>query len=165
MTLLEWSEFLSYVVTIVGFPFAILIFIFEQKKERENDEEEIYQKLSDEYAGFLKLILQHSDLQLGASKVIDLTQEQQERKRILFGLLISLFERAYILAYEENMSRQKQRRWQSWEDYMLEWCKRDDFRLQLPSLLVGEDEEFIEYISELVKKGEGNPLQRNPGNF
>ena len=165
MTLLEWSEFLSYVVTIIGFPFAIWIFIYEQKKERENDEEEIYQKLSDEYAGFLKLILQNSDLQLGSLKVIDLTQEQQERKMILFNLLISLFERAYILAYEEGMSRQKQRRWQSWEDYMLEWCKRQDFRSQLPSLLVGEDDEFVRYISELLKKADFNELQGNAGNF
>lgn len=165
MTLLEWSEFLSYVVTIVGLPFAIWIFIYEQKKERENDEEEIYQKLSDEYSGFLKLILQNSDLQLGSSKVIDLTQEQEERKRILFNLLISLFERAYILAYEENMSRQKQRRWQSWEDYMLEWCKREDFRSQLPSLLVGEDDEFVKYITQVSKKSDFIPLQSNPGNF
>ena len=158
MTLLEWSEFLSYVVTIVGFPFAIWIFIYEQKKERENDEEEIYQKLSDEYAGFLKLILQNSDLQLGSLTVIELTQEQRERKMILFNLLISLFERAYILAYQENMSRQKQRRWQSWEDYMLEWCKREDFRSQLPSLLVGEDDEFVRYIAQLTKKSDAVPF-------
>lgn len=165
MTLLEWSEFLSYVVTIVGFPFALWIFIYEQKKERENDEEEIYQKLSDEYAGFLKLILQNSDLQLGSSKVISLSPEQEERKMILFNLLISLFERAYILGYEENMSRQKQRRWQSWEDYMLEWCKREDFRSQLPLLLVGEDDEFVKYIRQVSEKADVFPLQSNSGNF
>ena len=163
MTLLEWSEFLSYVVTVVGFPFAIWIFIYEQKKERENDEEEIYQKLSDEYAGFLKLILQNSDLQLGATKVISLSPEQEERKMILFNLLISLFERAYILAYQENMSRQKQRRWQSWEDYMLEWCRREDFRSKLPVLLIGEDDEFVTYINQLSRKA--NTLESNPGNL
>jgi cbb3-type cytochrome oxidase subunit 3 len=54
MTWLEWFELLSYVVTIFGFPLAILIFLYEQRKERQNDEEALYQRLSDEYTNFLK---------------------------------------------------------------------------------------------------------------
>ena len=64
MTLLETFEFLSYVVTVVGLPFAIAVFILEQRKERDNEEEEIYQRLSDEYREFLKLVLDNSDLHL-----------------------------------------------------------------------------------------------------
>jgi hypothetical protein len=152
MSLLETGEFLSYAVTVVGLPFAILVYLFEKKKERENEEEEIYQKLSDEYADFLKLILENSDLQLRHSKVEDLSEEQKERRTILFDLLISLFERAYILAYAEDMNRAQRRRWQSWEDYMVEWCAREDFRRQLPRLLEGEDEDFVRYIVSLAKK-------------
>lgn len=36
---LETWEMLSYVVTVIGLPMAILIFIYEQRKERENEEE------------------------------------------------------------------------------------------------------------------------------
>ncbi|MCI0695733.1 hypothetical protein L0337_27485 [candidate division KSB1 bacterium] len=41
MTWLEWFELFSYVVTIFGLPLAILIFLYEQRKERQNDEEEL----------------------------------------------------------------------------------------------------------------------------
>jgi hypothetical protein len=154
MTLLETFEFLSYVVTVIGLPFAIAVFILEQRKERDNEEEEIYQRLSDEYREFLKLVLDNSDLQLlrreGVAK--DLTEEQKERRLAIFGILISLFERAYLLVYEEDMDKKARRLWQSWEDYMIEWIRRTEFREALPSLLEGEDEEFTQYIRTLAEK-------------
>ena len=67
-------------------------------------------------------------------------------------MLISLFERAYLLLYEEKMSAKQMRRWRSWEDYMGEWCRRGDFRSLLPRLLAGEDPEFSAYISMLAKR-------------
>jgi hypothetical protein len=36
---LETWEMLSYVVTVFGLPLAIISFMFEQRKERENEEE------------------------------------------------------------------------------------------------------------------------------
>ena len=148
MTLLESWEFASYVVTVVGLPLAIAIFIYEQRKERRNEDEELYQRLSDEYADFLKLVLDNADLQLlrrgGESAVLN--DEQVERKRALFEILVALFERAYILVYEEHMDKETRRLWQSWEDYMRQWCRRADFRNELPSLLEGEDEGFMHTI-------------------
>jgi len=149
--LLRWLEALSYIVTIVGLPFAIVVFIWEQRKERAGEDEELWQRLSDEYADFLTLVLQHADLQLmGAAHKKDLTPEQTERRNILFEILISLFERAYILVYEENMDKQTARLWLSWEDYMRYWCRRDDFRDILPSLLEGEDLDFQKYIQRIA---------------
>jgi len=152
MTLLETFEFLSYVVTVVGLPFAIVVFILEQRKERDNEEEEIYQRLSDEYREFLKLVLDNSDLQLLRREVVqkELTEEQKERRLAIFGILISLFERAYLLVYEDDMDKKARRLWQSWEDYMLEWVRRVEFREALPNLLEGEDEEFTRYIRQLA---------------
>jgi len=71
-----------------------------------------------------------------------LTDEQKERKLAIFNILITLFERAYHLVFDEKMDRQIQRLWLSWEDYMREWCRRKDFREALPELLEGEDAEF-----------------------
>ena len=67
-------------------------------------------------------------------------------------MLISLFERAYIVLYEESMSGKESRRWRSWEDYMREWCARPDFRNALPGLLQGEDPEFVAYIRSLASQ-------------
>ena len=47
-----------------GLPLAIAIFLYEQRKERENEEGEIHQNLADEYTNFLKLVLDNADLQL-----------------------------------------------------------------------------------------------------
>jgi len=97
---------------------------------------------------FLKLVLDNADLQLlhksGAPRI--LTDEQIERRSALFGILVSIFESAYILVYEPRMPRQTRRLWCSWEDYMREWCRNDDFRAALPELLEGEDPDFQAHI-------------------
>ena len=151
-TLLPWLEALSYLVTIIGFPLAIAVFVLDRRRDRQTDEEEIYLRLSDEYADFMQLVIDNADLRLRSPHPpADLSEEQQERKLALFAILVSLFERAYVLVYEERMSRQQQRLWQSWQDYMHEWCQREDFRAALASLLVGEDPGFITTIERIAK--------------
>ncbi len=152
--LLQWFEFMSYVVTVVALPFAIVVFSWEQRRERQNEEEEIYQRLSDEYSNFLKLVLDNAELQLLRRGEAEekLTEEQEERKFALFNILVSLFERSYLLVYEDDMSKQTRRLWLSWEDYMREWCRRPDFRATLPSLLQGEDEDFQRLIGGIAEQ-------------
>lgn len=151
MSTLEIWELLSYIITVFGLPLALFIFIYEQRKERDNEEEETYQQLSDAYTDFLKLVLANPDLKLRSTTAAqDLTDEQQERRLALVEILISLLERAYLVAYEANMTARQQRRWASWDDYMREWCRRDDFRSHLPRLLEGEDPDFAAYISRLA---------------
>ena len=152
LTGLEWAELLSYIVTIFGFPLAIGAFLYEQRKERRNEQEEIYQRISDEYTNFLKLVLDNADLQLLRKQAADteLTEEQMERKFTIFNILVSLFERAYLLVYEDTMDKQTRRLWQSWEDYMREWCRRKDFRATLPELLQGEDEDVAAHIRKIA---------------
>jgi hypothetical protein len=152
MDIATW-ELLSYVVTTIGLPLAILVFIYEQKKERDNEDEEVYQLLSDNYQDFLQVALGHPDLRLFTpEQTPELTEEQRERMLIIFNMLISLFERAYLLLYSPRMSSQQMRRWLSWEDYMRVWCRSADFRALLPVLLEGEDPEFGVYIRALAAK-------------
>ncbi len=148
---LETWEMLSYVVTVIGLPVAIAVFVFEQRKERENEEDEVYQSLSDNYQEFLKIALANPDLHLfSEGKAVELVPEQRERMAIIFEMLVSLFERAYLLLYEERMTQMQGRRWSSWEDYMRDWCRRQDFRAALPALLRGEDPEFAAYLEKLA---------------
>jgi hypothetical protein len=163
MTWFEWAEALSYVVTVVGLPLAIGVFIYEKRRERQNEGEEIYQRLSDEYTEFLKLVLANPDLQLlrKQSANFPLTDEQRERKLVLLSILISLFERAFLLVYDESMDHQTRRLWQSWEDYLLEWCERQDFRDALPGLLQGEDEEFCAHIQRIANRFASPKLEQS----
>lgn len=148
---LETWELLSYIVTVFGLPLAIFAFIMEQRKERENEDEEVYQLLTGDYTDFLKLVMVNPDLKLRSQcEIIDLSEEQRERVQVLFEILISLFERAYLLSYDDKMTRKQLRRWLSWEDFMREWCEREDFRKMLPRLLHGEDPDFSNYIKRLA---------------
>lgn len=149
MNLGTW-ELLSYVVTVIGLPMAIFVFIYEQRKERDNEDEAVYQALSDNYQDFLKVVLANPDLRLLSSPhAAEFTAEQRERIFIVFSMLISLFERAYLLLYEDRMQDRQLRRWRSWEDYMREWCQREDFRAALHEQLRGEDPDFVAYLQKL----------------
>ncbi len=102
---------------------------------------------------FLRVALEHPDLHLfSKSKTPVLSPEQTERMMVIFTMLVSLFERAYILIYDEGASGVQQRHWNSWSDYMREWCAREDFRDVLDTLLTGEDADFCNYIRKLAKK-------------
>lgn len=149
----EFWQLLANIVTVFGLPLAIYTFIQEQRKERENEDEEVYQLLSDAYSDFLKLVLANPDLRLRTQSAIpNLTDEQRERRMVLFDILIALFERAYLTAYDDGMTDKQRRRWHSWDDFMREWCRRDDFRAALPRLLQGEDENFATYIRRVAKE-------------
>jgi len=153
---MDWQhlfEFTFYGVETFALPFAILAYVIERRKERQAAAEGIYQRLSDEYISFLKVVLDNADLQLLRKHRADgqLTEEQMERKLALFGILVSIFESAYILVYEEKMKKRTLRLWSSWEDYMREWCRRADFRSALPELLEGEDPDFQQHIRRIAE--------------
>lgn len=152
LEIVEFWELFSYIVTVIGLPWAVWLYLADARRERENEEEAVYLTLSDEYAKFSKVLLDNADLQLVSGGISDLAMgpEQRERKKIIYEMLVALFERAYILVYEEDMDRQAKRRWASWEDYIKFWLAHDDFRVLLPELLQGEDEDFVAYVKGLA---------------
>ncbi len=159
MTLRETLEIASYLVTVIALPFAVWVFFVEQRKERENEEEEAYQHLADAYNGFLQTVLANADLQLRTNTALpNPTPEQNERMLVIFDMLISLFERAYLVAYKPQMTPAEQRRWNSWDDYMREWVRREDFANALPVLLRGEDPQFQSYLKRVAEEERGAPV-------
>lgn len=152
-----WSV-LADISLVFGLPFAIIAFFVERGKERQLQQEEIYQRLSDEYTAFMKLIIENSDLHLlrapttaapGAPEA-GLSEDQLERRAAFFSILVALFERAYLLVYDDRMNKETTRLWHSWEDYMRDWVKRADFRSALPTLLQGEDQAFANHLARLA---------------
>jgi hypothetical protein len=155
----DFWELASFVITALGLPLAIGIFLYEQRKERRNEEYEAYQLLSNAYNDFLKVVVENSDLRLGTSQATpDLNADQTERLRVILDMLIALFERAYLTAWAPRMSEEQRRRWNSWEDFMRDWIRRDDFYFRLPELLRGEDPEFVAYLRKLAEEERGIKL-------
>ena len=155
----DFWELASFIVTVIGLPAAIAIFVFEQRKERANEEDEVYQLLANAYNDFLKVVIDNPDLRLRSKETTpDLTPEQRERMLAIFDMLIALFERAYLTAWSPQMTPAQARRWNSWEDFMREWIRRDDFYYRLPELLKGEDPEFADYMRRLAADERGRPF-------
>ena len=145
-TLLEWMEFFSYVATIVGIPLATFIFVIQEKKERQNEQEEIYDKLMGHYTDIQNKLFEHPELDIHDKPLEN--PEDSRRKYILYEMVISLFERSFILL-EYETDPEYQRMWNSWVDYIRQWLKYNNFRAALPQLMEGEDAEFVNYMSKL----------------
>lgn len=143
---LEIFEFLSYVATIVGIPLAIWVFMHEEKKERQAEQEEIYDKLMDHYDHILGRLFEHPDIDQHHKPLED--AELKRQQRILYEMLINLFERAFILLYAEKELAYR-RMWNSWEDYIRLWISRPNFIEILPTLVEGEDADFVAYMARL----------------
>ena len=162
-TLQIW-EFLSYLVTVLGLPLAGFALWREMRAERANEvkeldqrEDEIYVALSQQYSAILEAALAHPELDvLEPSSAETLTPDQRRRQSIYFEMLMALFERAFILLYEDAPSGQGGRRWGSWADFFAYWLKRPDFARYVEANLQGEDPAFVAFVrGELARRTQG----------
>jgi hypothetical protein len=144
MPFLELMELLSYVATVVGIPLAIVTFIHQEKKERQSEQEEIYDKLMDHYSEIQEKLFEYPELDQHDHPLTD--PEAARRQKILYEMLVSLFERAFILLYGET-DPAYQRMWNSWMDYIEIWSDRPNFRASLPLMMRGEDPDFADFMT------------------
>jgi hypothetical protein len=87
-------------------------------------------------------------------------ERQRERMFIIFCMLISLLERAYLLLYEGDMKEKQLRRWRSWEDCMGEWCNCADFPAALSALLPGGYPKFTDHLQKLAASDQVRSTKR-----
>jgi hypothetical protein len=145
VSFLETMEMLSYIATVIGIPLAIFVFMFEEKKERQAEQEEIYEKLMDHYARIQERLFEYPELDQHDRPLAD--AEDARRQLILYEMLTSLFERAFILLHGETDPVYR-RMWNSWEDYISYWTRHPNFRTALPHLMKGEDADFVAYFAK-----------------
>ncbi len=146
MSLPDLFQMLSDIATVIGIPLAILVFLHQEHKERIAEQEEIYDKLMDHYDDIIARIFEHPDIDQHEHPLDN--PELRRQQKILYEMLVTLFERAFILLYGEKEIAYR-RMWNSWEDYILEWLRRPNFRAALPALMVGEDKKFVSYMAEI----------------
>jgi hypothetical protein len=137
-------EFLSYLATVVGIPLAIATFIVQERKERQAEQEEIYDKLMEHYSKIQEKLFEYPELDQHDTPLSD--PETARRQLILYDMLVSLFERAFILLESETDPGYR-RMWNSWVDYIEIWCRRPNFRNALPALMLREDPAFVAFMA------------------
>jgi hypothetical protein len=137
MSLRELLELASHAVTVIGLPFALWVFLFQQRAERENEEEEAYLHLADAYNKFLEVVLAHSDLQLRTQAALHDPTPRAARAHADHLRHAGQPVRARLPGRPQaaHVGQPSSGAGTAGTDYMREWCRREDFAQALPQLL------------------------------
>lgn len=102
--LLEYLDAISKIVIILGFPIAFFQYMRTKRKEKRDREYGTYNALDEKYLEFQKLCLEHPYLNIfdvPDEKPTELDNKKQKEELILFTMLFSIFERAYLLYFDQ----------------------------------------------------------------
>jgi len=126
----------------------------EQKRQSEVKKTEIYNQLIQGYVDWQKLCLEYIDLDIADypdEKPKDLTPIQAKQEQIALGILIELFEEAF-LAYLDAPPELRQYQWHGWELYIDDYCLKTNFRnvwnLSRPNM----DVRFSEFMEAKMQR-------------
>lgn len=136
---------------LIGIPVAIVLYVLNKRKERRDKDYGTYDTLDDKYIDYLKLCLDYPDLDVADTPrpVGPLNQDQQHRELIMFSILVSIMERAYLMYYDRSYKVREQQ-WVGWEAYIEQWGQRENFRTALPKLALGYDKRFVCYLQKKI---------------
>jgi hypothetical protein len=125
----NFLQSLTHIVSIVGLPIAVLVFYSKYRKEQEARAEEIYQTLDDLWVNFNSLLLRYPNLDAAyvTFEPRTLTPEEKVQQYVIFDVLTTMFERAY-LAYLRASKGQRTQQWRGWEAYIDHYCKKQSYR-------------------------------------
>lgn len=147
--LYKYLEIATFVITIMGLPAAIFIYLKEQKLQREEREYGTYDSLDDKYIEIQQLCLEYPDLDIFDTpyeKPVELTEQQKKQEEAILLIRISLFERAFLM-YQRAQSKVKQDQWEGWDVEIREWMERDNFKKVWEEHGPYFDGAFVRYIS------------------
>jgi hypothetical protein len=148
----DFVQIVAHLVTIGGVPLAIWLYLQEKRRERHERAYGAWHALDSQYLRFLELCLARPDLD-----VLDLpvgdggepTNDQIRQEQILFRMLITLLERAFVM-YHEQTTDVEERQWGQWLGYMKDFATRENFRLAWPQLSQRFDSDFVGFMDELM---------------
>ena len=147
-------ECLSYLTILLGFPIAIYQFRRSALKEELDREYGTYNALDEKYLEFQQLCLLNPrldifDIQDGQATT--LTPEEEKKEIIAFTMLFSIFERSFLM-YSDQDTEIKLRQWSGWREYILGYCKRDNFRKAWAISGQTFDTNYQEFMDQLLKE-------------
>jgi hypothetical protein len=130
-TLQQILQMVASITSILGIPVGIYLYYSTKKRERRDREYGTYNALDEKYLQYLELCLENwdldvSDIPLPPQKK-KATLEQIRKEQILFLILVSILERAYLM-YQDQSTKVMKAQFSGWEQYMRLWSSRANFR-------------------------------------
>lgn len=147
-------DILVKIAQLVGIPVGIVVYGLNKRKERLDREYGTYNALDEKYVEYLTLCLEHDDLDVAdvpKGRAEPLTPEQRRRELIMFSILLSIMERAYLM-YRDESDAARQSQWEGWSAYIVDWSRRPNFASAAPVLSQQFDRRFSEYLDGLIQK-------------
>lgn len=123
-------EALSYIAVIVGFPIALYQYRRKTLKEQADREYGTYNALDEKYLEFLVMCWENPRLDIfdvADSAPAELSTVEQKQELIAFTMLVSMFERAFLMYHDQHDSV-RERQWSGWAAYIRDYCHRANFR-------------------------------------
>lgn len=128
-TLLDVLQGLGNLVIILGFPLAYFQYLVAKRREKRDREYGTYNALDEKYLEFQRLCLERPYLNIfdiPDDNPKPLTDVEKKEELILYTMLFSIFERAFLL-YSDQKSYIKKKQWVGWDSYIKSYCKRAEF--------------------------------------
>ena len=126
----EICQVFYYIALGLTGPVALLGFLNAKKREQHQREEGTIQSLDEKYLNYLKLCLQYPHLDVfdyPQTSPRPLTDLEKKQELILFTILVSLFEMAFLM-YRGHAENVREKQWEGWVQYIEDFGKRANFR-------------------------------------
>jgi len=152
-TIAQYLEVATYLITILGLPFALYIYVDEQKTQRAEREYGTYDALDDKYIELQQLCLQYPRLDIFDTPFVKpntFTEEDLKQEEAILLIRISIFERAFLM-YQREAAKAKTNQWEGWEIEILEWLERKNFNDIWNIHKQYYDKTFVEHFEQLLK--------------
>lgn len=160
-------EILANIATLLGVPIAIWLFANEKRRERLDREYGTYDALDEKYIEYLKLCLEYPELDVFdyAKSEIDQflskkNKSVEKQELILFTILISIFERSFLM-YRDQSTALKKEQWMGWDEYIRDYAVRNNFRLAWKILGTQFDAKFLQYMDHVMLETKVSDLPKD----
>jgi hypothetical protein len=108
--ILDYLDAASKIIVILGLPLAYFQYKRTKRKEKRDREYGTYNALDEKYLEFQKLCLEHPYLNIfdiPDKAPEELNEKHEKEELILFTMLFSIFERAYLLYSDQDSTLKK----------------------------------------------------------
>ena len=118
------------IATILGIPILVVTYALGVVAESKRAEQATYDALDERYLDWQRIAATHPRLDIGdhprSGTKIKLTADELITRRCLYQILISTFERAFLM-YRRAPSGLRVRQWRGWQEYIDSFCRRPSF--------------------------------------
>lgn len=119
------------IISIVSIPVFLGGYFINLHKEQVRRDRETYEGLDEKYYAYLQLAAQYAELDVGEFPMASpprLSAVDLNRQRAIFAILMSLFERAFLLyAVNQSSGTARREQWLGWATYIASFCQRGAF--------------------------------------